>query len=76
MTKAIYLEVTEMEETIHKVRHWVSVFRKLKHLGVSRFGYRAWQNVSFLIQKRDVKPSKQKKIYIPEKSLLGHFQKY
>ena len=42
MTEAIYLEVTKMAETAHKAKRRVSVFRMLKHLGVSRSGYHAW----------------------------------
>ena len=41
MTEAIYLEVTEMAETAHKAGRRVSVSGMLKHLGVSRSGYRA-----------------------------------
>ncbi len=32
MTEAIYLEVTEMEETAHKAKRQVSVSGMLKHL--------------------------------------------
>ena len=42
MTEAIYLEVTEMEETDHKAKRRVSVSGMLKHLGVSRSSYHAW----------------------------------
>ena len=36
MTEAIYLKVTEMAETAHKVKRRVSVSGMLKHLGVFR----------------------------------------
>ena len=42
MTKAIYLEVTEVAETAHKAKRRVSVSRMLKYLGVSRSGYHVW----------------------------------
>ena len=43
MTEAIYLKVTEMAETAHKAKRRASVSGMLKHLGVSRSGYHAWQ---------------------------------
>jgi transposase InsO family protein len=44
MTEAIYLEVSEKTDAAMKANRQVSVSRMLKILGVSRSGYRAWQN--------------------------------
>ena len=42
MTEAVYLEVAENTEAAHKAKRRGSVSGMLKHLGVSRSGYRAW----------------------------------
>lgn len=44
MTEAIYLEVSEKTDAAMKANRQVSVSGMLKILGVSRSGYRAWQN--------------------------------
>ena len=56
MTDVIYLGVTEMAQTAHKAKHRVSVFRMLKHLGVSCSGYHAWLKRVPSNTKKDVKP--------------------
>ena len=42
MIEAIYLEVAEKAEYVHKTQRQVSVSGMLKYLGVSRSGYHAW----------------------------------
>ncbi len=44
MTEAIYLEVSEKTDAAMKANRQVSVSGMLNILGVSRSGYRAWQN--------------------------------
>ena len=44
MTESIYLEISEKTDAAMKSNRQVSVSGMLKILGVSRSGYRAWQN--------------------------------
>lgn len=41
ITKAIYLEISGKTEAAKKQNCWISIFRMLKCLGVSRAGYRS-----------------------------------
>ena len=73
MTEAIYLEVTEMAETVHKAKRRVSVSGMLKHLGVSCFGYHAWRKrvPSNTEKGREVIKAKIKDIYDESKQNYG-----
>ena len=73
MTEAIYLEVTEKTEAAHKAKRRVSVSGMLKHLGVSRSGYRAWLKhvPSNTEQRRKAVKNKIKDIYNESKEIYG-----
>lgn len=73
MTEAIYLEVTEKTEAAHKAKRQVSVSGMLKHLGVSRSGYRAWLKhvPSNTEQRRKAVKNKIKDIYNESKEIYG-----
>ena len=73
MTEAIYLEVTEKTEAAHKAKRRVSVSGMLKHLGVSRSGYRAWLKhvPSNTEQHRKAVKNKIRDIYKESKEIYG-----
>lgn len=73
MTEAIYLEVTEKTEAAHKAKRQVSVSGMLKHLGVSRSGYRAWLKhvPSNTEQRRKAVKNKIRDIYNESKEIYG-----
>ena len=73
MTEVIYLEITEMAETVHKAKCRVSVSEMLKHLGVSRSGYHAWlkRALSNTEKRREAVKAKIKDIYDESKQNYG-----
>ena len=73
MTESIYLEVTEKTEAAHKAKRRVSVSGMLKHLGVSRSGYRAWLKhvPSNTEQHRKAVKNKIRDIYKESKEIYG-----
>jgi len=73
MTEAIYLEVSEKTEAAMKSNRQVSVSGMLKILGVSRSGYRAWQNrmPSNTQQRREAVKAKILDIYEDSKQNYG-----
>lgn len=73
MTEAIYLEVSEKTDAAMKANRQVSVSGMLKILGVSRSGYRAWQNrmPSNTQQRREAVKAKIMDIYDDSKQNYG-----